>query len=245
MQPRLNVAKSAGELLEEEVRRLFLNKSTDALRNMPVKEILTSKAVEHINTYYKLGVDDYIEFSYIEDKNRLRLEDSNIIFNKEIHSDEAYIWIINFIHDYDNFCRKLPFWTLSLSIAHKKHIISTFILNPFLDIFLFSEKGSGAVNNQRKVRASNESDTLIYSCSNKIKMPKSLNKHKVLSLNSLSVELIYLARGLIDFYVLSQDDYKSNQDCILVAKESGIIINEQNDCMILANEKTMRKLQVN
>ena len=245
MQPRLNVAKSAGELLEEEVRRLFLNKSTDALRNMPVKEILTSKAVEHINTYYKLGVDDYIEFSYIEDKNRLRLEDSNIIFNKEIHSEEAYIWIINFIHDYDNFCRKLPFWTLSLSIAHKKNIISTFILNPFLDIFLFSEKGSGAVNNQRKVRASNESDTLIYACSNKIKMPKSLNKHKVLSLNSLSVELIYLARGLIDFYVLSQDDYKSNQDCILVAKESGIIINEQNDCMILANEKTMRKLQVN
>ena len=120
MQPRLNIAKSAGELIEEEVRRFFINKSTDALRNMPVREILTSKAVEHINTYYKLGVDDYIEFNYTEDKERLGLEDPNIIYNKKVHPDDAYIWMINFIHDYDNFCRKLPFWTLSLSVAHKE-----------------------------------------------------------------------------------------------------------------------------
>ena len=50
MQPRLNIAKSACEIIREEVRRLFTNKSSDALRNMPVREILTSKAVEHINT---------------------------------------------------------------------------------------------------------------------------------------------------------------------------------------------------
>ena len=55
MQPRLNIAKSAGELIEEEVRRFFINKSTDALKNMPVREILTSKAVEHINTYYTVS----------------------------------------------------------------------------------------------------------------------------------------------------------------------------------------------
>ena len=242
MQPRLNIAKSAGELIEEEVRRFFINKSTDALRNMPVREILTSKAVEHINTYYKLGVDDYIEFNYIEDKERLRLEDPNIIYNKKVHPDDAYIWMINFIHDYDNFCRKLPFWTLSLSVAHKENIISTFILNPFLDIFLFSEKGSGSVNNQRKVRSNNESETLIYACSDNIQVPNYLSIHKILSLNSLSVELIYLSRGLIDFYILSHEDFKKNQDCILVVKESGIIINDSSDFMILANEKTMKKL---
>ena len=72
MQPRLNIAKSAGELIEEEVRRFFINKSTDALKNMPVREILTSKAVEHINTYYKLGENDFITFTYIEDEERLR-----------------------------------------------------------------------------------------------------------------------------------------------------------------------------
>ena len=242
MQPRLNIAKSAGVLIEEEVRIFFINKSTDALRNMPVREILTSKTVEHINTYYKLGVDDYIEFNYIEDKERLRLEDPNIIYNKKVHPDDAYIWMINFIHDYDNFCRKLPFWTLSLSVAHKENIISTFILNTFLDIFLFSEKGSGSVNNQRKVRSNNESETLIYACSDNIQVPNYLSIHKILSLNSLSVELIYLSRGLIDFYILSHDDFKKNQDCILVAKESGIIINDSSDFMILANEKTMKKL---
>ena len=228
MQPRLNIAKSAGELIEEEVRRFFINKSTDALKNMPVREILTSKTVEHINTYYKLGENDFIAFTYNEDKDRLRLEDPNIIFDESKHSEESYIWVINFIHDYDNFCRKLPFWSLSLSIVHKKNVISSFLLNPFLDILLFSEKGSGSVNNQRKVRSSNSSEKLIYGASKRIIEPEYFSTLEKLSLNSVSVELIYLSRGLIDFYLLSLDDYNHNQDCILIAKEAGIIIDTSN-----------------
>jgi len=73
-------------------------------------------------------------------------------------------------------------------------------------------------------------------------VPEYLSIHRKLSLNSLSVELIYLSRGLIDFYILSHEDFKKNQDCILVARESGIIINDSNDFLILANEKTMKKL---
>ena len=242
MQPRLNIAKSAGELIEEEVRRFFINKSTDALKNMPVREILTSKTVEHINTYYKLGENDFISFTYKEDQDRLRLEDPNIIFDESKHDDESYVWVINFIHDYDNFCRKLPFWTLSLSIVHKKNVVSSFLLNPFLDILLFSEKGSGSVNNQRKVRSNNSSEKLIYAASKRIIEPEYFSALEKLSLNSVSVELIYLSRGLIDFYLLSLDEYNHNQDCILIAKEAGIIIDTSNDCMILANESNMKKL---
>ena len=242
MQPRLNIAKSAGELIEEEVRRFFINKSTDALKNMPVREILTSKTVEHINTYYKLGENDFISFTYKEDQDRLRLEDPNIIFDESKHDDESYIWVINFIHDYDNFCRKLPFWTLSLSIVHKKNVVSSFLLNPFLDILLFSEKGSGSVNNQRKVRSNNSSEKLIYGASKRIIEPEFFSTLEKISLNSVSVELIYLSRGLIDFYLLSLDEYNHNQDCILIAKEAGIIIDTSNDCIILANESNMKKL---
>ena len=242
MQPRLNIAKSAGELIEEEVRRFFINKSTDALKNMPVREILTSKTVEHINSYYKLGENDFIAFTYKEDQDRLRLEDPNIIFDESKHGEESYIWVINFIHDYDNFCRKLPFWTLSLSIVHKKNVVSSFLLNPFLDILLFSEKGSGSVNNQRKVRSNNSSEKLIYGASKRIIEPEYFSTLEKLSLNSVSVELIYLSRGLIDFYLLSLDEYNHNQDCILIAKEAGIIIDTSNDCMILANESNMKKL---
>ena len=242
MQPRLNIAKSAGELIEEEVRRFFINKSTDALKNMPVREILTSKTVEHINTYYKLGENDFISFTYKEDQDRLRLEDPNIIFDESKHDDESYVWVINFIHDYDNFCRKLPFWTLSLSIVHKKNVVSSFLLNPFLDILLFSEKGSGSVNNQRKVRSNNSSEKLIYGASKRIIEPEYFSPLEKISLNSVSVELIYLSRGLIDFYLLSLDEYNHNQDCILIAKEAGIIIDTSNDCMILANESNMKKL---
>jgi fructose-1,6-bisphosphatase/inositol monophosphatase family enzyme len=242
MQPRLNIAKSAGELIEEEVRRFFINKSTDALKNMPVREILTSKTVEHINTYYKLGENDFISFTYREDQDRLRLEDPNIIFDESKHGEESYIWVINFIHDYDNFCRKLPFWTLSLSIVHKKNVVSSFLLNPFLDILLFSEKGSGSVNNQRKVRSNNSSEKLIYGASKRIIEPEYFSTLEKISLNSVSVELIYLSRGLIDFYLLSLDEYNHNQDCILIAKEAGIIIDTSNDCMILANVSNMKKL---
>ena len=242
MQPRLNIAKSAGELIEEEVRRFFINKSTDALKNMPVREILTSKTVEHINTYYKLGENDFIAFTYKEDQDRLRLDDPNIIFDESKHGEESYIWVINFIHDYDNFCRKLPFWTLSLSIVHKKNVVSSFLLNPFLDILLFSEKGSGSVNNQRKVRSNNSSEKLIYGASKRIIEPEYFSTLEKISLNSVSVELIYLSRGLIDFYLLSLDEYNHNQDCILIAKEAGIIIDTSNDCMILANESNMKKL---
>ena len=67
MQPRQNIAKSACEILEEEVKRLFMNKSSDALKKMPAKELLTSKVVEHINSYYKLGDNDFIDFVYEDD----------------------------------------------------------------------------------------------------------------------------------------------------------------------------------
>tara|TARA_B100001057_G_scaffold319725_1_gene319957 strand:- start:2771 stop:3505 length:735 start_codon:yes stop_codon:yes gene_type:complete len=242
MQPRLNVAKSACELIEEEVRRFFINKSSDALRNMPIREILTSKVVEHINSYYKFGENDFITFAYDEDEKRLRLENPDIIYDKSEDSKESYIWSINFLHDYDNFCRKLPFWTLSLSIIHKGETVCTYILNPFLDIFLFSEKGSGAVNNQRKVRSDNKSERLIFGKSNSLGIPNFISAFDILSVNSISIELIYLSRGLIDYYFLSHDDYNHNHDCILIAKESGIIIDTRDKYLVLGNEKNIRAL---
>ncbi len=244
MQPRLNVAKSACELIEEEVRRFFLNKSSDALQNMPVREILTSKTVEHINTYYKFGENDFIAFVNSEDQKRLRLENPKIIYNKTNHDVDSYVWVINFIYDYENFCRKLPFWTLSLSIMHKDQTICAYILNPFLDIFLFSEKGTGAVNNQRKVRAETTSENIIFGKSKFIETPKDFELFKELSLNSVSVELIYLARGLINFYILSHDDYEKYQDCILVTKEAGIIMLNKDNYLILGNENNMKKLRI-
>ena len=81
MQPRINITKSACKILEEEVKRLFINKSYNALKNMPVREILTSKVVEHINNYYKLGDNDFIDFFNANDKKRLRIDDEKIIYD--------------------------------------------------------------------------------------------------------------------------------------------------------------------
>ncbi len=243
MQPRLNVARSAGELIEEEIRRFFLNKSSDALRNMPVKEILTSKVVDHINTYYKFGKDDFISFVFDEDRDNLRLEDPNIVYDRSKHTQDPYVWAINFLHDYDNFCRKLPFWTLSLSIIHKKETMCAYLLNPFLDILLFCEKGSGAVNNQRKIRANTHSDQIVIGSSGNIEIPKVFESFRKLTVNSVSIELIYLSRGLIDFYIMNNEDFEYYQDCILVAKESGIIIDKEDNLFVLANERNLNQIK--
>ena len=178
MQPRQNIAKSAFEIIGEETRRLFMNKSSDALRNMPAREILASKIVEHVNSYYKLGENDYIHFIHKEDKARLKIDNPNIIYNEKEAEKNSYVWMINLIHDYDYFCRKLPFWSLSLSLSKDNEIIFSIIHNPILDILIFSEKGSGSVNNQRKVRATSSSIEKIIGKSNNIHIPDNLSSNK-------------------------------------------------------------------
>ena len=241
MQPRLNIAKSACEIIREEVRRLFINKSSDALRNMPIREMLTSKAVEHINTYYKFGENDFIRFTYLDDKKRLKIDNPEIIYNNNGH-DDSYVWVFSFLNDYENFCRKLPFWTLSISIEQNKETKFSIISNPIIDLLTFSEKGSGSVNNQRKIRSLTSSEDILVSKSDDVSLPEIFSKYKTLSLNSKSIELIYLSMGIIDFYVMSKDDTKNFQDCMLIAKEAGILNKELSDYIILANEKNMNRL---
>ena len=242
MQPRLNIAKSACEIIHEEVRRLFTNKSSDALRNMPVREILASKAVEHINTYYKLGESDFIHFTYLDDRRRLKIDNPDIIYNNDSHDDNSYVWVFSFLNDYENFCRKLPFWTLSISIEQNKETKFSILSNAIIDLLTFSEKGSGSVNNQRKIRSLTSSEDILVCKSDDIPLPDILSKYKTLSLNSKSIELIYLSMGIIDFYVMSKDDTKKFQDCMLIAKEAGILSKQLSDYIILANEKNMNRL---
>lgn len=242
MQPRQNIAKSTIDILEEELRKIFLNKSTEALKKMPVREILLGLAVEHINTFYKFGELDYIGFSFDEDKDRVKQNDTSIFYDNN-NKENMYVWQFNIIHDYDNFCRKLPFWTLSLSIVHNNNLESTFIINPFLDISVFSEKGSGAINNQRKIRSDKEHFKLVFGSSPQIKNLDSFDSYINFNLNSVSVELIYLSCGYLDFYILSKEDLASYQECILVAKESGIIVTDCEQGYLLANEKVLKKLK--
>ena len=244
MQPRINITKSACKILEEEVKRLFINKSYSALKNMPVREILTSKVVEHINNYYKLGDNDFIDFFNTNDKKRLRIDDEKIIYDTNHNEKKCFVWMINFLQDYDNFCRKLPFWTLSLSLKQDKDILYSIIINPFLDIFMFSEKGSGTVNNQRKVRAVSYSDEMIIAKSKNIVMPKQFEKYQKISLNSISIELIYLSMGLIDMYIISKEEYEMFLDCILIAKESGILVESHDGHIILANQDNIKNINL-
>jgi len=244
MQPRYNILKSAIEILDDEIRKLFNNKSSEALRKIPIREILLSKAVEHINTYYKFGENDFVSFAFEEDKNRLSQDNADIFHNILENKENAYIWQFNVIHDIDNFCRKLPFWTVSLSLVSNKNFLSTFIINPILDISISCEQGSGAINNQRKIRANKNYDSLVFTKSNDIKEFKEMETCQRLVLNSVSLELIYLSCGYIDFCLINEKDFIHYQDCILIAKESGILVNRVKEGYLLGNEKVIKKIDV-
>ena len=134
------------------------------------------------------------------------------------------------------------FWTLSLSIRQRQETLFSIIINPIIDILIFSEKGSGTVNNQRKVRALSTSKEILFCKSNALKAPEKFSKFKFMSLNSVSIAIIYLSMGIIDFFIISDDDYERYQDCLLIAKEAGIIAEKHDDYLILANEKNLRSL---
>ena len=115
---------------------------------------------------------------------------------------------------------------------------------------MFSEKGSGTVNNQRKVRAVSYSDEMIIAKSKNTVMPKQFEKYQKISLNSISIELIYLSMGLIDLYIISKKEYDNQQQLKVEQKLReqirGIIkeqLNEQKLMKILLNKKDMSKLQ--
>ena len=109
---------------------------------------------------------------------------------------------------------------------------------------MFSEKGSGAVNNQRKVRAVSYSDEMIIAKSKNIVMPKQFEKYQKISLNSISIELIYLSMGIIDLYIISKEEYEMFLDCILVAKESGILVETHDEHIILANKDNIKNINL-
>ena len=48
--------------------------------------------------------------------------------------------------------------------------------------------------------------------------------------------------GIIDFFILSYNDFERYQDCLLIAKEAGVIIEKHDDYLILANEKNFSTL---
>ena len=98
------------------------------------------------------------------------------------------------------------------------------------------------MNNQRRVRSIAISDEVIVSHSKDTKIPNALASHTVLSLNSISIEIVYLSSGLIDYYIISHREYNNYQDCILLAKEAGVMIQKYDDYYILANEKNINKL---
>jgi len=39
--------------------------------------------------------------------------------------------------------------------------------------------------------------------------------------------------------LISNDDYLENQDCLLIAKEAGILVKKVDDYFVLANENNM------
>ena len=94
------------------------------------------------------------------------------------------------------------------------------------------------------IRNLTDVDDKIIAQSKNVVIPKQFEKYQKLSLNSISVEIIYLSMGLIDLYIISKDEYDMFLDCILVAKESGILAEIHNEYIILANQNNLKNINL-
>ena len=71
----------------------------------------------------------------------------------------------------------------------------------------------------------------------------SITKFDIKSWDEVMMEIREFIRTFIENgNTIIVDEYNHNQDCILIAKEAGVIIETSGDYLILANENNMKKL---
>lgn len=78
----------------------------------------------------------------------------------EIVMDSDYKWIIDPIDGTINFAHGIPLNCVSIAIEHQEEIIMSAVYNPHLDEMFFAEKRKGATLNGKKIRVSEQSQTI-------------------------------------------------------------------------------------
>ncbi len=69
-------------------------------------------------------------------------------------NDREYTWYVDPIDGTSNFVTGIPYFSVSIGVAHRGDIILGAVYNPIVDEFYFAEKGGGAFLNNEPIRVS-------------------------------------------------------------------------------------------
>ena len=238
--PNLNVIIKSLEKISVRLARDF-----SELENLQSNNF---SAIKFANSCYKR-----IEESLIDELKKVRNE-YNIEFvdGKKIINNPSceYQYIICPIDGLLNLSRSIQSFSSFIALEHtakdgKKEIISSTILNVAGNEIYVCEKGSGAFVNNRKIyvakRESKENILCSLSSSNLIghQIVQKLQKNKVVFQisNCPSIDIAYFASGKIDLCVFEMADQKFLQAVLLLAKEAGGEVLEQDELIIVGNGK--------
>ncbi|MFK5977742.1 MAG: inositol monophosphatase family protein [Rhizobiaceae bacterium] len=172
---------------------------------------------------------------------------------EQIGSDKQNRWIVDPLNGQTNFAHALPYFGISIALEREGQIVAGVIYNPALDDLYAAERGSGAFQNDRRLRVANRrhlSDCLIgadNTSSDKSAKTDYLKIHaqllgqveSVRNFGCTCLSLTDIARGSLDGHFESGTSYESVAAGAIVVREAGGYISTASDNKNLIDQDTV------
>lgn len=218
----VQLAKEAGEILKNGFGSSFLISSKDGRHDL-------------VTEY-----DQKVEKFLIE-KIQLVYPDHFILAEespKENFSTEDFCWIIDPLDGTVNFAHSIPFFSVSIAIAHRKEVIVGVVLNVMLDELFVAIKGKGAYLNGEKIQASKTlhlNDAILATGFpyDLIYNPNHCIEHfieilrlgvPIRRMGSAAIDLCYVASGRFDgFWEVSLKPWDFSAGKLIVEEAGGLV----------------------
>ena len=184
---------------------------------------------------------------------------------EQFGSDKQNRWVVDSLNGQTNFAHSLPYFGISIALEREGQIVAGVIYNPALDDLYAAERGSGAFQNDRRLRVANRrhlSDCLIgvdNSSSDKSVKTDFLKNYaqllgqveSVRNFGCTCLSLTDIARGSIDGCIESGTSYESIAAGAIIVREAGGYISSASgnknlidqDTVLAANSDLHEKLQ--
>lgn len=172
---------------------------------------------------------------------------------EQIGSDKQNRWVVDPLNGETNFAHALPYFSVSIALEREGQIVAGVIYNPVLDDLYAAERGSGAFQNDRRLRVANRShlsDCLIGvdgSSAGKDKRKDFLKIHaqllgetsSVRNFGCTSLALTDIARGSLDGYFENGSNYGAIAAGMIIVREAGGYISTASNDKNLIDQNTL------
>ncbi len=217
----IRAARNAGDLIQrssENINQLTINKKSS---NDFVSEV--DRMAEH--EIIKVITQAYPDHS-------IRAEESGD------HKGNDYTWVIDPLDGTTNFLHGYPQYAVSIALKHKNKIEVGVVYDPLRDELFCAENGGGATLNNRRIRASKQTDlsSALIGTGFPFKYPQHLNAYlsmfKALTpttagirrAGSAALDLAYLAAGRLDgFWEIGLKEWDMAAGILIVQEAGGVV----------------------